>query len=214
MAQRSSLALCKLPPHPFFKDGYCLRKRASVAETPAPGYGPGKVFQSEYDVVREVSEKTTQRWGHKHTQPLKLFPSPNDKENPRWDLRVRLLGQDGQQKQVPYAWLVSCALLKAAQDTNGRSSQEHYVQPADWKHYQGDHWPIADQCDCRLLNLRPRVQERHQSEDRFGWQRTKVPNAQRGLKRPASVLRKLRSKAKAEAKAKAKGQAKRTRSWQ
>ena len=204
----------KLPEHPLFKDGYVLQRRPQPLETPAPAYGPGKVFLSEYDVVRELKPRSQRQLGRLYSRPRKLFAVRDNKVKGRWDLRVNLQMKEGKTKLVPYAWLVSCALLKAAHDVRGRKCAEHYVDPKDWEFYHGDHWPIPDQCDCRLANLRPLEITRHQSEERFEWQRKTLPAAQRGLKRPASELVEAATKARAKEEAKAKARAKRTRSWQ
>jgi hypothetical protein len=100
----------------------------------------------------------------------------------------------------------------------GRDCDPRYVDPEDWSDYEGDHWPVGDQCDGRLLNLRPRAKVSHRGTDRVDWPSSTLPDSQRGLKRPRATLLALREKAarakaaKSEAKAKAKAKAN-TRRW-
>jgi hypothetical protein len=103
--------------------------------------------------------------------------------------------------------------MKATTTKDGHPCEAHYVDPKDWDAYEGDHYPIPDQFDCRLVNVRPRARDPHRSEDRLGWPGKTLPPSERGLKRPAAVVLRA-AKAKAKPKAKPKAAPARSRSWQ
>ena len=214
---RETLVLFKLPSHADFRDGYFLRRRTFDNETPCPAYGAGKVFLNDWDVVRENTRAYQARTGRRFANELTPYGKANDAQPPRWSLRVTLRGKDGELRERPLAWLLAVALKKAEEDAWARKVAPHYVDPKNWGLYEGDHWPFADQCDCRLANIRPLHRDRHRSDERFGWERKSLPPQQRGLKRPAAALRQAAAKARAKAKAKAKPKAKakaKTRPWQ
>ena len=114
---------------------------------------------------------------------------------------------------MSYSWLVACALLQADTDVRGRTCAPHYIHPKHWDQYQGDHFPIPDNYDCRLINLRPLQKDVHQGRERQEWQIKTMPQHRRGTKRPHSQVAAARAKAEAKAKAKPKAKA-RTRAWQ
>jgi hypothetical protein len=86
---RKNLALFKLPKLPGIIDGYWLRRDATLTETPCRGYGHRKKFLSEFHVVRELA-KTSQKRLKRRFKENAVFPVKNNKERPRWDLRVNL----------------------------------------------------------------------------------------------------------------------------
>ena len=83
-----------------------------------------------------------------------------------------------------------------------RKCTPHYVAPEAQKLYEADHFPVGDQCDCRLDNLRLRHVDDHRGAARIDWPRKSLPKAQRGLKRPAAELKKKRRELEAPAKKK------------
>ena len=139
-------------------------------------------------MVRRCAARTQRRTGRPFTKPRKLFPKAN--QSGRYDLHVNLEGRDGRTRLVVYAHLVACSLLQTEHDPDGRNVPWHYIKPAMHDRYEADHYPVPDQCDCRLANLRLQAKSRHRSEGRLGWSRTTLPPARRGLKRPASALQK------------------------
>ena len=104
-----------------------------------------------------------------------------------------------------FSWLVACCLVQATEDRRGRACDPHYVEPGQWQYYEGDHWPVADQCDCRLANLRPRAKALHRTLGRADWPTTSLPRVVRGMQRSLAGLLQARAKAKAKAKAKTTG---------
>ena len=120
-------------------------------------------------------------------------------------------------KQKSYCWLVACALLQATTTKTGAECAAFYVDVEDWECYEGDHWPIGDQFDCRLKNLRPLDKVNHRTRERMRWPEATLPARERGVKRPAAVLDRATKAAKANARAraaKAKAAPMRTRAWQ
>jgi hypothetical protein len=213
---RENLALFKLPPHADFRDGYFLRKCGQERWTPCPEFGRGKGFSSDWEVVREHTPAYAARTGRRFADALTPYGKPNNEQagvGPRWSLRVELRGQDGSRKERPFGWLLAVALKKAEHDARGRPCAPHYVAPTHWSCYEGDHWPIADNFDCRLANLRPLHVDRHRHDERFNWPGRTLPRSSRGIRRPLAVLLRAAARAKAKPKAKAKGKAK-TRPWQ
>ena len=67
-----------------------------------------------------------------------------------------------------------------------------YIKLTDHSHYEADHSPFGDQCDCRLDNLVLEHKDFHRGCKRVGWQRTSLTNSRRGLKRPRAELKKKR----------------------
>jgi len=185
--------------------GYVLVRLDEPWETECPYYGPDRVFLSEYDVCRKLSERYARCAGRELTEPLELFVDKN--EYGRCQLCLNLTGTDGKSHKVSYAHLVACALLKARRDVRGHLCDPHYIAPKDWYVYEADHDLDGDQCDCSLGAMTLECTGVHRGIRRQNWPQTSLPRDQRGLKRPASSLR------RSEPQPKAKPQA-RSRNWQ
>ena len=148
--RRRDQAAYSLPLQAAYQDGYHLVRRASVLETACPAYGEGKVFLSEYDVCRRLCPRRARLVGREWSTPLKFFPDAN--QYGRWDLKLNLVDKRGKTVRCAYSRLVALSLLKTVNDTAARKCGAHYVHPEDYHLYEVDHWPIPDQCDCRLAN--------------------------------------------------------------
>ena len=202
---RLDLSEFELPPHPDYKPGYWLVRRTAVATLPCPFYGPGKVFQWDYDIKKKLPAERARKTGRAFSKGVAPRPLTGDRLRP--DLFVDLPTRDDKKTSFGYCHLIACALLEATEDVDGRRCVPHYVRPQDQWNYEADHDPIPDQCDCRIENLALRHTDRHRGERRQGWQITTIHPTRRGVKRPRSALRKPAAMQRPAA-------ARRTRLWQ
>ena len=197
---RAKLDVFEVPPHPDFADGYWLVRRSSVGKPLGillvPEYGAGKNFYYEFDVCYKLSADYQRKTGREWSTGLKPWKGRNQYD--RCDLKLSLQDKNDPNATVTtsYSHLVACCLLKADRSVDGRRCSPHYIRLKDHCHYEANHSPYGDQCDCRLANLLLEHKDWHRGAERDGWQRTSLPDDRRGLKRRRSELKKKRSERK------------------
>lgn len=199
---RQHLHVFELPPHPDYADGYILLRRRYPRQTASRQYGAGKVFTSEYDIKWKLAPDYARKKGEVYSKGVEPRATVNIHGREELTVRLQKKGDPTDEVTMTYSHLVACALLKTNRDRRGRKTRPHYIDPRDHKEYEADHWPIADQCDCRLRNLVLRHVDEHRSCERMGWPGKTLPASERGLKRPAAALEARRRKLKRAARKK------------